>query len=548
MDYISQITKAFQHVFWSEQCIRTLLDLTAALHEGTEVGNTTKVVAIEIPAFDSEKSETIYLPENFTDTKKLLEKITKLALDWIKGALSFAPNIVHSALEEYVAKFQNSLNGSLQHIGYSLAVYLATPPEYVELGLGAGAALYKDKRRGLSTLNEDRSYSMTQSIAIKSYHSGEVHALKEISQTKGRDMEKLLMKKLNEVMQRYAAQQVQRESEESIKNNDEIRVRSCLIAHRSDPTVKDFNHFMQLATAYIINEKEMQLNLVQWLIWTPVFLFTREAFQTAIFCWKWLATSRPEFEVNLLTEMYHAWVYTLNQGIGLFSGVRKHNDLDEDDDIIELAVQQHKQRKSHLKDDLPHRLWTNYLAERFQALQGAESEIVVIFINLLMRSFEDVNRLSRDHGSMGSRFRLCLLGTIVSRRAESYDFSGLSLLRDRVHGAILNYFQLHPTWYDPGSIHAVDEDMRVLEELEQRLRYEKSQSSKVTTVGAHQQPTNIDDGVSTRSGGSGHSRAFSIHGGSVFGLRPSPSVEALSAVSGGSGKRVSYKVSILIML
>lgn len=40
--------------------------------------------------------------------------------------------------------------------------------------------------------------------------------------------------------------------------------------------------------------------------------------------------------------MYHAWVYTINQGIGLFYGVRKHNDDDEEGDIIELAVQRPK--------------------------------------------------------------------------------------------------------------------------------------------------------------------------------------------------------------
>lgn len=45
--------------------------------------------------------------------------------------------------------------------------------------------------------------------------------------------------------------------------------------------------------------------------WSQVMLFTTKAMRTAVECWQWLTTSRPDLELQFLQEMFTAWqVYT----------------------------------------------------------------------------------------------------------------------------------------------------------------------------------------------------------------------------------------------
>lgn len=36
-------------------------------------------------------------------------------------------------------------------------------------------------------------------------------------------------------------------------------------------------------------------------------LFTTKAMRTAVECWQWLTTSRPDLELQFLQEMFAAW-------------------------------------------------------------------------------------------------------------------------------------------------------------------------------------------------------------------------------------------------
>lgn len=41
--------------------------------------------------------------------------------------------------------------------------------------------------------------------------------------------------------------------------------------------------------------------------WSQVMLFTTKAMRTAVECWQWLTTSRPDLELQFLQEMFAAW-------------------------------------------------------------------------------------------------------------------------------------------------------------------------------------------------------------------------------------------------
>lgn len=41
--------------------------------------------------------------------------------------------------------------------------------------------------------------------------------------------------------------------------------------------------------------------------------------RTAIECWQWLITSKPELEMRFLQEMVAAWNFTVQRKLGIFS-------------------------------------------------------------------------------------------------------------------------------------------------------------------------------------------------------------------------------------
>lgn len=52
--------------------------------------------------------------------------------------------------------------------------------------------------------------------------------------------------------------------------------------------------------------------------WSQVMLFTTKAMRTAVECWQWLTTSRPDLELQFLQEMFAAWQVCIKININLF--------------------------------------------------------------------------------------------------------------------------------------------------------------------------------------------------------------------------------------
>lgn len=60
--------------------------------------------------------------------------------------------------------------------------------------------------------------------------------------------------------------------------------------------------------------------LLHVVAWSQVELFTEAAMTTAVECWQWLVTARPDLELQFLQEMFAAWqvsVYSYLYVVGL---------------------------------------------------------------------------------------------------------------------------------------------------------------------------------------------------------------------------------------
>jgi hypothetical protein len=59
--------------------------------------------------------------------------------------------------------------------------------------------------------------------------------------------------------------------------------------------------------------------------WSQVEIFTEDAVSTAVECWQWLTTARPDLELRLLQEVFAAWQCTVDRKMGLFS--KQHDEI-----------------------------------------------------------------------------------------------------------------------------------------------------------------------------------------------------------------------------
>ncbi|KAG2388084.1 hypothetical protein C9374_000934 [Naegleria lovaniensis] len=513
--FIVMIIKLFPAMYWSSKCLSALLEIISALYEGHDKGKTTDIIAVKIPAkfdqipiikpFSNEQTrenseyETFYLPEHFTDRNKLLDGFTRFSLSWISKSMSAAPNVTQSGLQHYLIKFQQSEIDSLRHFGYTFAVYLSTPTEHLQ-AVGSSSQQLKNDKRGFSILSEDQT-SLTQSVSVMSFSCGEANSLKLMLGQRGAESE--IVEKISTLLKEYSKAAVNPKFYESL------------------------SHVMRLATAFILSEKQLNIELLQWVVWTPVYIFTRQSMEIAIYCWNWIAGSRGyDLTVPLLTEISNAWQFTIQKGYGLFCG---HH---EKDDAIELAVQSSNNAfnpsspfassmyaTSH-KDTYPHRIWINYLAERFQSGGVMNEQIVDVYLKMLVRAVENIGDLSKEHFSLGTRFRLASLSLQVSRSVIDLQFTEFvpmaTILQHRTFAALLNWFTLHPTWYDPGSNHMVQEDLKVLSDVQKRIRREQKELNRHQPLSFDERESiNAADNVSVSGmsvSGRTRSVAFSVKG------------------------------------
>lgn len=78
------------------------------------------------------------------------------------------------------------------------------------------------------------------------------------------------------------------------------------------PSVKNGNpteHHDALweATALLISHTGYCRKLIHAVAWAPVETFTEDTMRTAVECWQWLVTAKPDLELQFLEEMLTAW-------------------------------------------------------------------------------------------------------------------------------------------------------------------------------------------------------------------------------------------------
>ncbi|EGD73415.1 Pik4ca protein [Salpingoeca rosetta] len=182
----------------------------------------------------------------------------------------------------------------------------------------------------------------------------------------------------------------------------------------------------------------LSATMIDVLVWAPVKLNSVPAMTTAVACWSWLVSSRPEMETRILCAMEAAWSWTIENRVGLFSSDHGHSQGREE--VFEADM------RADPAHEQPVGLWLSFLIERFTVIAPrslSQSQLITSMVVAALRAAPSVCRQASFWESRWKLYRLAL--TILHMRTQLNDNVQV-VLRSQLYSSVLDYFSVPPRW------------------------------------------------------------------------------------------------------
>ena len=160
---------------------------------------------------------------------------------------------------------------------------------------------------------------------------------------------------------------------------------------------------------------------------------------TAVECWQWMLTARPDLKLRFLQEMLAAWQYTVDKRMGLFST--------EEEQVSPLAVFEGCKLGPDPPQVKPHEIWVTFIVELVETAKYCCQETIEMIGLLLHRSLPMIvgapsgePHLNRHIAAVGVRFKLLSCGLLLLQGDVLPRSLSKNVLRERVYCNCLDYF------------------------------------------------------------------------------------------------------------
>ncbi|XP_026727128.1 phosphatidylinositol 4-kinase alpha isoform X4 [Trichoplusia ni] len=409
--WLAGLVDRFPHLLWNCRVLWSMLDILQVLSFSLELDANQETPLLKVPGTDF----TLQLQDTLEGRECIVKDFADRCHGIVQEAMKWAPQSTRSHLQEYLNQVPNST--LWHHCGLALAT-----------GALLGAA-------GLNRMSaplpraalEKRPPCVTQDSAA---------LLAVVSQRS-----------------RYAGEISGAVNAEGGGEAAVWRVGARLHAALRDACVSgsETSHRAALwrATALLVHARHHSPHaahshtaptargLLHSVAWSQVEIFTEDAVTTAVECWQWLTTSRPDLEIRLTQEIFSAWQCTVDRKMGLFSR--------ENDEISPLAAHEGAKLEPRPPFVAPHAVWVRYLCEVAETAKYNSLEKVEMLASLLHRSLPITVGDVRDHinrhvEAVGVRFRLLSCGLSLLQGDILPRSIARNILRERVYSACLDYF------------------------------------------------------------------------------------------------------------
>nr|CAD7396811.1 unnamed protein product [Timema cristinae] len=338
------VDSRFPHLLWNCRVLWCMLDILQVLSYSLELDPNEETPVLRIP---SSPGYILMLMDTLEARESIVKDFASRCQEIIQEAMKWAPHATRSHLQDYLNQIPSS--GLWHHSGLALAMesvlqytglnIQSSPLSDIVMANGDDSDIYSDNNdlpllplttkdaapSESSMLNKrprcvkSDSSRFVSSLSLRSRYAGEIWGLLvDVTGDDGRL--KLIQHLIHSVWQ--ACKQ---------RSN---------AAHRGA---------LWRATAMLISTPGIQRNLLHVVAWSQVELFTEVAMTTAVECWQWLVTARPDLELRFLQEMFGAWQCSIDKKLGLFS--------EEEEEVSPLAAYEGCKLEPQPPFVTPHNIW-----------------------------------------------------------------------------------------------------------------------------------------------------------------------------------------------
>ncbi|XP_049766862.1 phosphatidylinositol 4-kinase alpha isoform X1 [Schistocerca cancellata] len=424
--YLSGLVDRFPHLLWNCRVLWSMLDILQVLSFSLELDPNKETPTVHIPGMPY----TLLLMDTLEARESIVKDFAARCQGIVQEAMKWAPQATRSHLQGYLNQIQNM--GQWHHAGLALATECVLQYSGITPPIGPISVGIVDKRPGC--VNSDSPRFMS-SLLLRSRSAGEVEGMLQGGETRETLADQLI---------------------EAVWNTCKAKDSE---AHHSA---------LWRATALLISTPGVYRKLLHVVAWSQVELFTEKAMMTAVDCWQWLMTARPDLELRFLQEMLAAWQCSVDKKLGLFS-----EDMDE---VSPLAAYEGCKLEPCPPFVRPHDVWVQFLSEVVETAKYCNQEVVEMLAMLLHRSLPTtvgVGRQTRHVVSAGARFRLLACGLSLLQGDVLPRSLARNVLRERVYASCLDYFCSPPPHCPTQNENELREDILVLVRFWQAMHSDK---------------------------------------------------------------------------
>ncbi|KAG6449776.1 hypothetical protein O3G_MSEX006205 [Manduca sexta] len=408
--WLAGLVDRFPHLLWNCRVLWSMLDILQVLSFSLELDANQETPLLKVPGTDF----TLQLQDTLEGRESIVKDFADRCHGIVQEAMKWAPQSTRSHLQEYLNLVPNST------LWHHCGLALATGALLGAAGLNrASAPLPRaalDKRPPCVTHD---SAALLAVVSQRSRYAGEIAGA-------------VMAEGGGEAAVWRVGARLHASLREACTGGSETAHRAAL--WRATALLVHSRHH---AHAQHAPAHPAARHLLHSLAWSQVEIFTEDAVTTAVECWQWLTTARPDLELRLLQEIFAAWQSTVDRKMGLFSK--------QAEEISPLAAYEGSKLEPRPPFVAPHAVWVRYLCEVADTAKYNSQEKVEMLASLLHRSLPITVGDMRDHinrhvEAVGVRFKLLSCGLSLLQGDILPKSLARNILRERVYSACLDYF------------------------------------------------------------------------------------------------------------
>ncbi|KAI8990926.1 hypothetical protein BDF20DRAFT_992408 [Mycotypha africana] len=411
---------------------------------------------------------TIELGDSYTYRKEVCAKLFESARHWLQIALSRASIEVSGLLQDYLkdsVHFSSNDFIDVVHMGRNLAIEFAKASLKNEFSIGINSitiipnscskfiefsiGLYStDFIPKIPSVIPNRTSNFLDTFRLRQFYSGELSGMNNLLHLCESEEKNITLHD-----QLSFAFDTLKEIKSDIENDQIV-------------TTERLHRVLHRSAALVIALPKINADLIRYVVYIPVQIFTAESMNVGINIWNWMLVERPETESKLMAETCNMWTWAQRHEKGLFSPLLNFGDPFAQkinygpshkpmlDSTYKIATQLFT----------PHSQWIKFLSSRFYAIRHKHKNLVHMLIRLLLETFQTAASMSTHSLARYGRFSLLQLGFKVLQSTRLEALTEYSL-RISLYDAAFDWFSQPHQWNFGGHRSLALAEIRILTDV-----------------------------------------------------------------------------------